>query len=161
MESNWGKLKEYVKTMLEQEKQNSSSECYKKVLRKIEELEGTMKQVTKLEEDVLFDYNFRVCHICDSNTIYQSFNTERTCPNGCTYYDIDPQGGTVSVDLFGAEENGVHEESEEVFFCIPLYKRSHNSERLQNRLKQYLKVVAYWRENERYKEKLQMMKRDK
>lgn len=104
-----------------------------------------------------FDYNFRICPICDRDMYVESLgSTKLSCKNGCCIYDVDPQGETVFVTLFDDEEN------DDLNFYLELYKEAllrweplseddyKTQKKFDEDMKRFLKTIEYWREDDRY-----------
>lgn len=117
-------------------------------LKKIEEYKRKNGD-NKREKLEAFDYDFDFCPICDNELKYDEYELEGACPNRCCQYEIDPQGETVVARLF---DNKWHF----ILLGEDSVNKKYNVSGIDwdKSLKDFLDDVNYWRENNRYLEKI-------
>lgn len=94
-----------------------------------------------------FKHDFKDCFICGKEMTRFYHGLELRCDNGCCTFEIDPQGESVFIELFGGEDDNT-------CFSVRLYERTWHNEDITKRLKEnereLMEAVKYWQEDDRY-----------
>ena len=97
-----------------------------------------MEKIEKVDRD------FCKCHICETVFHGVEGDTLLSCPNGCVRYNIDPQGENVKITLFNDEEYFVR------LYDDTRYRNKGFRERIEEYERNYIDVLNYWREDDKY-----------
>lgn len=89
-----------------------------------------------------FDYDFSKCAICDG--VMYEYGLEMTrCKNKCCIYDFDTDERKTIVFVYIFNDS-------EICYFVDRYKDNDSNSGFLVDNESFLKIVKYWRENERY-----------